>query len=287
MHYRLLLGLLLPLPIAFATAFAQSGPDPQQAILVEHAHLQSLTNADVNKLLSEAQSGNAEAQYWVGRSYQQGHILAKDSDQASKWFLKSAEQGYLSAQREYGLMFSHLDPPLGERWLLKAAEHGDAESQLWLGVAYEQNWFGTTDANESLKWYRKAAESGQPDAQFILGQKYEDGDGVDQNYELASKWYRKSADHSPNLGGAGHGRYHLGLLYMQGRGVPQDYVQAYLWFSLSGPDENVEEAKRHLTAPQIREAEQLVRQWKEQHLLSPEIAASLSCKQSVESQLCW
>ena len=155
MHYRLLLGLLLPLPIAFATAFAQSGPDPQQAILVEHAHLQSLTNADVNKLLSEAQSGNAEAQYWVGRSYQQGHILAKDSDQASKWFLKSAEQGYLSAQREYGLMFSHLDPPLGERWLLKAAEHGDAESQLWLGVAYEQNWFGTTDANESLNGIAK------------------------------------------------------------------------------------------------------------------------------------
>ena len=65
--------------------------------------------------------------------------------------------------------------------MLLAAEQGDAEAQFWLGVAYERNWFGTTDVKEAVKWYRKAAEGGNPDAQVELGQKYEDAEGVEQN----------------------------------------------------------------------------------------------------------
>src|SRR5258708_36593413 len=89
------------------------------------------------------------------------------------------------------------------------------ETQFWLGVGYEQNWFGTVDIEEAIKWYRKAAEGGDPDAQVELGQKYEDGEGVEQDYKLAAECYRKGAEHVPNLGGAGQGRNRLGLLYMQ------------------------------------------------------------------------
>jgi len=61
---------------------------------------------------------------------------------------------------------------------------------------------------------------------------------------------------------------------MEGRGVPLDYVQAYFWFSLSGPDENTTAAKSHLSAKQIREADRLVNEWKDQHRVSPEVAAA-------------
>jgi hypothetical protein len=38
-----------------------------------------------------------------------------------------------------------------ERALLAKAQQGDAGSQMWLGCAYEQGWFGKTNFPEALK----------------------------------------------------------------------------------------------------------------------------------------
>jgi uncharacterized protein len=172
-------------------------------------------------------------------------------------------------------MSAHGNPLVGERWMVRAAEQGDAEAQFWLGVAYEQNWFGTTDVREAVKWYQKAAQGGEPDAQAELGHKYEHGEGVEQNLKLAAEWYRRAAEYVPDLGGAHQGRNQLGLLYLEGRGVPQDYVQAYFWFSLNGSGGNAAEAREHLSPAQIRGVERLIDEWKQQHRPSPELAAAL------------
>jgi TPR repeat protein len=151
--------------------------------------------------------------------------------------------------------------------LLTKALGGDANSQMWLGSAYEQGWFGETNFSEALKWFRKSAAKGNADAQTALGQMYEDGEGVKQSYVLAAKWYRKAAEHVPDLGGAGVGRNNLGLLYLYGRGVPKDYIQAYMWFRLSPaePNQNLAYAKEHMTEQQILEAERRVKEWKIRH----------------------
>jgi len=155
-----------------------------------------------------------------------------------------------------------------ERALWAKAQQGDAGSQMWLGCAYEQGWFGKTNFPEALKWFRKSAEQGDPDAQNSLGQMYEDGEGVSQNYAIAAKWYRRAAEHVPNLGGAGQGRNNLGLLYLDGLGVPRDYVQAYLWFSLAGESNaNLPFAKDHMTPEQVLEADRLVVEWKSRHFI--------------------
>jgi hypothetical protein len=65
-------------------------------------------------------------------------------------------------------------PVVDEKRLLAKAQLGDADAQMWLGAAYEQGWFGTTNFPEALKWFRKSAEQGNPDAQVSLGQMYED-----------------------------------------------------------------------------------------------------------------
>jgi TPR repeat protein len=275
MKPRILLFSFLPLLlIPSGRSCAQQSPDPKQADLAAYAHFKALTPAELNQLLSKAQSGNAEAQFWVGNIYAEGRV-PKNLEEGARWLLKSAEQGYAPAQRAYGLMSRLANPSVGERWMLRAGEQGDTEAQFWLGVAYEQNWFGTLDIQEAIKWYRKAAEGGNPDAQVELGQKYEDGEGVEQNYRLAAEWFRKAGEHVPDLGGASQGRNRLGLLYMQGLGVPQDYEQAYFWFSLNGADGNASEAKEHLTNAQIREVERLINEWNEHHRLSPEVAAAL------------
>ncbi len=154
-----------------------------------------------------------------------------------------------------------------ERKLLAKAQQGDSSSQMWLGAAYEQGWFGKTNVPEALKWFRSSAEQGDPDAQFSLGQMYEDGEGVSQNYALAAKWYRKAAEHVPDLGGAGQGRNRLGMLYLDGHGVPKDYVQAYMWFRLADFEPNLSLAKVHMTPEQILEAERLVVEWKSRHAM--------------------
>src|SRR6266849_234347 len=186
----------------------------------------------------------------------------------------TAQQSLDSKQAELTVWFRlKTMTPSDLQALMAKAQGGDAEAQCWVGVAYEQNWFGTTDVKEAVKWYQKAAEGGNPDAQVELGKKYEDGEGIEQSLKLAAEWYRKAAEHLPNLGGAGQGRNQLGLLYMKGRGVPQDYVQAYFWFSLNGPEGNTLDAKSHLSLAQIRETDRLVKEWREQHRVSPEVAA--------------
>ena len=145
------------------------------------------------------------------------------------------------------------------------AQQGDADSQMWLGSAYEQGWFGKTNFPAALQWFLKSAEQGNPDAQNSLGQMYEDGEGLEQNYILAAKWYRKAADHVPNLGGAGQGRNNLGLLYLKGLGVPKNYVQAYMWFKLANTETNLAYAKAQMTPAQVLEAERMAMEWKGHH----------------------
>jgi TPR repeat protein len=275
MNLRILLLLLLPVVIPVVRAKAQEIPDSKQAELTVWARLKTMTPSDLQTIMAKAKDGDAESQCWVGRAYSDGRLVQKDEEEAARWYLKSAEQGYVPAQRLYGLVSVRINPAIGERWMLRAAEQGDAEAEYLLGFAYEQNWFGTTDVKEAVKWYQKSAQNGNPDAQFELGQKYEDGEGLEQNYKLAAEWYRRAAEHVPNLGGAGGGSNQLGLLYMEGLGVPRDYVQAYFWFSLNGPEVNIAEAKSHLSVAQIRETDRLVKDWKEHHRVNPEVAAAL------------
>ena len=58
---------------------------------------QDLVDA-VKQYRHDAEQGNAEAQYLLGCCYQFGDGIAKNKDEAGKWFRKSAKQGYVQAQ---------------------------------------------------------------------------------------------------------------------------------------------------------------------------------------------
>jgi uncharacterized protein len=234
------------------------------AFLAAQQPLDSNIN-DLRSLFSEADSGNAEAQYQLGGIYDAGRLLFKDAEKSVYWYQKSAEQGYAPAEYVVCLIHADRDPMRSERCMRRAAEDGVAGAQFWLGVAYEQDEFGVMDEREAVKWYRKAAEQGNPDAEVELGLCYEDGRGIEQDYALAAQWFRKAAEHVPNLGGAGQGRNELGLLYMDGLGVPKDYVQAYMWFSLAGTEANLAAVQVEMTPAQILRAKQMADEWKKRH----------------------
>jgi uncharacterized protein len=79
------------------------------------------------------------------------------------------------------------------RWYLRAAEQGDAEAQYNSGLAYYHGRGIPQDYQQAVRWYRKAAETGNPDAQNNLGSMYDYGEGVPQDYIQAHKWFNLAA----------------------------------------------------------------------------------------------
>jgi uncharacterized protein len=255
--------VLIPLVASFLTA--ERPLDSSNNRLAAILCLPALTPDDWQSRFSEADSGNAEAQFWVGKIYDEGRLLPLDKEKSALWFQKSAEQGCAPAEYSLCRKRAGQDTLAAERCTWRAAESGVPEAQFWVGVSFEQHQFGVTDKQEALKWFKLAAEGGNPDAEYMLGLRYELGDGVPQSYALAANWFHKAAEHLPNLGGAGQGRNDLGILYMDGDGVPKDYVQACMWFILAGVEENIKYVQRKMTSAQITRAQQLAEDWRKQH----------------------
>ena len=168
MKLRIVFLVLSLVLIVLTRSSAQQTPDQQQANLVANAHFKALSMAERNQLLVKAQSGDAEGQYWVGTTYTE--MVPQNLEEAARWFMKSAEQGYARAELAYGFSFRLANPSVAEKWMRRAAEQGDTEAQFWLGYGYEEDWFGAVDIQEAKKWYRKAAEGGNSNAQVELGQ---------------------------------------------------------------------------------------------------------------------
>ena len=63
--------------------------------------------------------------------YYNGYGVAKDYEEAMKWYLKAAEQGYANAENIIGELYYYgegvaQDYEEAMKWYLKAAKQGDA-----------------------------------------------------------------------------------------------------------------------------------------------------------------
>ncbi|MBQ0088410.1 MAG: SEL1-like repeat protein [Prevotellaceae bacterium] len=182
--------------------------------------------------------------------YRDGDGVEEDYEEAIKWFKKSVDQGYATAQWVLGTMYEN-------------------------GCGCEQNY------EEAARLYRLSAEQGNADGEYRLGKCYHEGKGIPTDYREAYDWYVSAAlqDHEmaknnlgilfyiekhPELEGCdpsedadvtfGHIRYGLGdaLLkardkraeegnidsqyakgvdYYIGKYCEQDYVKAREWLS--------------------------------------------------------
>lgn len=76
--------------------------------------------------LPQAETGDPEAQYYVGQIFEKGLGVAPDYPSAAQWYQKAAEQGYSAAQ-------------------------------ISLGSLYETGRGVPADPQEAIRWYRRAA----------------------------------------------------------------------------------------------------------------------------------
>ena len=94
----------------------------------------------LNESTSLAKEGNAGAQLLLGRMYLMGQGVARDNDQANKWFEASAAQGNADAQFMLGSMYllPQKDVAKGVKWLRLSADQGNQDAQYLLGKVYAQ-----------------------------------------------------------------------------------------------------------------------------------------------------
>ena len=234
-----------------------------------------------SELIHQAESGDAEAQYELGRAYERStHHHARDYavtnaalSQSVFWWSKAAAQGHAKAQFELGMAYhsgrgTRGDLAVAEYWWRKAADQGEVRAQFWLGLINEDHYSQKRQRQnypEALKWLRLAARQDDADAENALGRMYENGEGVPQDYAVAAKWYLKAAEHVPDYGAAGEAQNNLGLLYYSGRGVPQDYVMAYMYFALTPEMNSLEQVANRMSQAQIAEAQRRTKQWIRDH----------------------
>ena len=110
------------------------------------------------ELLPFAEQGEILAQSYIGTMYYNGMGIAKDIDEAIKWYGRAAEQGH-------------------------------PQAQYYLGWIYDSGKGVTEDDKVAFKWFLLAAEQGYPAAQNNLGVMYFKGEGVAKNELLAHMWY--------------------------------------------------------------------------------------------------
>jgi len=117
--------LFLLLWPALALADFQAGMD---------AYNQGAYAIALKEFLPLAQQGNAEAQFKLGRLYQEGEGVPQAGAEAARWYRLAVAQGYAKAQYNLGVMYAY-----GQ------------------GVP--------TDYEEAIRWFRLAAKQGFVDAQ--------------------------------------------------------------------------------------------------------------------------
>ncbi len=121
------------LSLAIVLAGCQSAP----SVLGAEAIHEAVKQGDVSTVREAAESGNAEAQFFLGLMYEKGAGVEKNYKQADAWYRKAARQGHALAQNNLGSMY-------------------------YYGKGVEKDYL------QAFGWYQMAARQGIPEAQTNL-----------------------------------------------------------------------------------------------------------------------
>lgn len=178
--------VILSLLLLVAFSGASNAADPKTKF--EFESLAFWKEAGSEAVLTRlAESGDAMAQYYLGR-----------------WYSSDGLGGYTPTEKSIP-------------WYKKAADQGYADAYDGLGEAYEDGSGVTKSQQESLKWYQKAfqarqklAEQGDKDAQFELAMMLvDDQKGVKEADKAALAWIKKADDSGNKEASLALARFHV------------------------------------------------------------------------------
>lgn len=213
------------------------------ALLLLLCTLPALQGQTREELRAEAEEGNAKAQYKLGSCHMFGKAFYADGvgnapvdyNEAERWLLKAAAQGYRSAFYSLGMLYQNYKGNKQEaiRWYEEAiGKNCDLMAQQAvahlseLGIDYLNN----SSFAQTLEGLRLKAEMGDAEAQYKLAECYAWGkaspkglsDETERNYDEAEKWFLKAAAQ-----GYVNAYFDLGLLYQYDKPDKQKAIEYY------------------------------------------------------------
>lgn len=201
--------------------------------------------SSVEQLFDEAGKSNPRALYLLGVHYENGTGgLCKDDPLAVAWLLKAAESGDARAQFNIGkrcFFGQGVARNLGMAvlWMKKAAMQDIAEAQYRLAGFLEDGLGTPEDMVQALYWYGRAAELGLPQAQNMLGIWNMQGVNMQQDKAKAALWFRQAA-----VQGYATAQYNLARCYELGDGVDKNMEEALLWYKKAARQGDTDAKKR-------------------------------------------
>lgn len=203
MHAKITGALIAGVLSLFMCAQAAAGPLEEG----QDAQRRGDYSTAMTRLLPLANSGDAQAQYEVGRMYEVGQGVAKDPENAARWYRKSASGGNHQAQLLLSLMFARgqgvpQDDKQGLAWLEKAAEAAPPEKQRAMRMLYALTR-GSYDnsrplsiselAARALPGVQQMADQGDPHAKCALLQMYETGQAAPRKVDDVAAMHQACA----------------------------------------------------------------------------------------------
>lgn len=135
-------------------------------------------NSNEQDLLKEANLGNSEAQYKMGKCLGD----KKEYTQAFEWWSKAAAQGFAKAEYNVGVCYENgmgveKNTVKAFEWYSKAATQGFSHAEYNVSICYG-NGIGVEKNNiKSCTWMSRAANNGSLDAQIYWMKHYRERDG--------------------------------------------------------------------------------------------------------------
>ena len=185
-------------------------------------------------LMSEAKSGDAEAQYQIGLLFLQGVLPDLDHGHGIRSLEAAALQSHAGAQFRLGIIFLEghqglrKDEERAFRYLHQAAESGDLTAQNTVGMCYANARGVQQDMAMAVKWFQTAADANCADAQLNLGNCLHFGRGVAKDLQRAFKYLQLAANQ-----GLASAQKATAVCYQKGWGTPPDPLSAAYWFKLA------------------------------------------------------
>jgi len=179
------------------------------------------------KILALAESGEPEAQYYMGLLYGREGTAENDPSLSRSWYQKAAEQGHPEALYELGMLYSReaggfFDMTQALELLRRSSDLGNsyASNNLANFLLHERG--SQKDYQEAKALLLKAALAlNGGHAETTLGWSYFTGmysPAIPQDYDLAVYWTKAGA-----LEGHANAYSNLALQYFTGLGVGRDY----------------------------------------------------------------
>lgn len=201
---------------------------------------------------AQANAGDADAQYKLGKSFYLGLNDDQDYEKAISWFKKSAEQGNVNAIYNLGLCYLNgqgTEPnfDMAVKYLKKAAESGHAMAQFKYAnclAGYGKGFFHSfvgeiKNIDEAIKWYECAASQNIIMAKnnvaviylcydptyYMMGTSDVQKVGFPEFYEKGIKYLNEC-----EAQGICEAYLNLGSVYFDGIAVQKDAKRAFEYF---------------------------------------------------------